>query len=72
MTARFTGRDLTAEIAHRDNARYDAPLSGGCLRPGTLPDPDRLRHVEGIDGFPGSCALNFAAHEALLATKETV
>ncbi|UVO51870.1 tryptophan 7-halogenase [Sphingomonas sp. SUN019] len=77
MTAWFTGRDLTAEIAHQDIARYYAPLSWGCLFAGygTFPNAARLRPADvssdGIDDFLRRCALNFTPHDALLATKES-
>lgn len=69
MTAWFTGRDLTAEIAAQDIARYYAPLSWGCLFAGygTFPDAARLRPADApedkIDDFLRRCALNFARHD---------
>lgn len=74
FTAWFTGRDMAAEIAAQDIARYYAPLSWGCLFGGygTYPDPSRLRAVERPDGghiarFLAACGANFPDHDAALA-----
>ncbi len=73
FTAWFTGRDLTAEIARQDIAKYYAPLSWGCLFGGygTYPDPARLRPGQGADmdrivRFLSACGSNFPAHDAVL------
>ena len=78
LTAWFTRRDLSEEIAAQDIAKYYAPVSWHCLLAGygTFPDaakmspptPGAFRHdMSKIDDFVRRCALNFPDHRQLLA-----
>ncbi|GEN98384.1 tryptophan halogenase [Novosphingobium sediminis] len=81
MTCWFRGGELDEEVARLGIDRYYAPLSWHCLFAGygQFPDAARLRPPEAdlpladmakIDRFIAGCALNFPAHDDLLARLE--
>ena len=74
----FAGEDLVAEIERQDIGKYFGVMSWHCLLGGygVYPDPARLRpptererrfDLAKIDDFIARCALNFRAHDAVLA-----
>ncbi|MDE2437211.1 MAG: tryptophan 7-halogenase [Sphingomonadales bacterium] len=78
MTSWFRGGELDAEIEHLGIQRYYAPLSWHCLFAGygQFPDAAKLKPPEadlpladmaGVDRFIAACAMNFPAHDDLLA-----
>ena len=81
MTCWFRGGELDAEVARLGIDRYYAPLSWHCLLAGygqfpeaarlQPPEPDLpLADMAKIDRFIAGCALNFPAHDDLLAQLE--
>lgn len=81
MTCWFRGGELDAEVEKLGIDRYYAPLSWHCLFAGygqfpdaarlVPPEPDLpLADMARIDRFLAGCALNFPAHDALLAGLE--
>lgn len=81
MTCWFRGGELDAEVVRLGIDRYYAPLSWHCLLAGygQFPDAGRLQPPEPdlpladmakIDRFIAGCALNFPAHDDLLAQLE--
>ncbi len=76
MTCWFTGGDIVAEIDRQGIGGYYSPISWHCLFAGygVFPEDDRVRAARGgndmarIDDFLARCALNFAPHDAMLAT----
>ncbi len=77
LTCWYTGKELAAEIAAQDIARYYAPASWHCLLAGygTFPPADRLRDeptaappLARIDDFIARCGRNFPDHRTALAT----
>jgi tryptophan 6-halogenase len=78
LTAWFTAKDLSAEIADQGISGYYAPLSWHCLLAGygTFPPDakmmspgDDIQHFDlaHIDDFIRRCGLNFSDHQAQLA-----
>ena len=81
MTAWFRGEELDAAIHALGIERYYAPLSWHCLLAGygQFPDPAKLIAPEDdlpltdmaqVDRFIAGCAMNFPAHDDLLARLE--
>lgn len=78
LTCWYTGKDLTAEIAAQDIARYYAPTSWYCLLAGygTFPLEGRLRpeataavSLTQIDDFLERCGRNFRDHHTALSSR---